>query len=208
MAEQTNNNILGDISPDRSTFGEGAFARSAKSPATPVEQRFDPMTGNEIAPGNGEDKGLIHQVKSTASEAYGTATAKATEKLEEQKSNLSGGLSNVATNVRQLGDNLGTSGSNDQIAKLTSEFSTAAAEKIERAANYFDQKDLKAMYHDVETLARNNPALFIGGAFALGFLAARFFKSSGPKQFTRAAGEPFHVPEKRPQMGGSAARGI
>ncbi len=42
-------------------------------------------------------------------------------------------------------------------------------------------KDAKAgdLLHDAEALARRQPALFLGGAFALGLIAARFLKSSG-----------------------------
>jgi hypothetical protein len=41
-------------------------------------------------------------------------------------------------------------------------------------------KDAKAsdLLHDAEALARRQPALFLGGAFALGLIAARFLKSS------------------------------
>jgi len=34
----------------------------------------------------------------------------------------------------------------------------------------------------VEGYARRNPAVFVGAAFALGFLAARFLKTSSPNQ--------------------------
>jgi hypothetical protein len=35
------------------------------------------------------------------------------------------------------------------------------------------------MTHQVEDFARRQPAAFLGGAFAIGFLAARFLKSGG-----------------------------
>ncbi len=211
MAEETKKNTQETAMPQGTSTRGGASAKSAKSPITPVEQRFDPITGNEInRSGNGEDKGLIKQFRSSASEAFDSATTKATEKLEEKKSSLSSGLSNVASSIRQLGDNLGGPGTNDQVSRLTSEFSTTAAEKIERAAKYFERQDLNAMYRDAERFARNNPAWVLGGAFALGFLAARFLKSSPPnRSAAAAAGETFNnLPKQRPQMGGQAARGL
>ena len=228
MAEQSKRNTQGTTSSTGSTGaassttgsmgGAGASAKSAKSPATPVEQRFDPMTGNEINRiGNGEDKGLMQQVRSSASGVYESATSKATEKLEEKKTDLSSGLSNVASSIRQLSGNLGTSGSNDQISRLTSEFSTSAAEKIERAANYFERQDVNAMYRDAERFARNNPAWILGGAFVLGFFAARFLKSSPPKQLSATAGQSFNDFQQQrnqiggqasPKMGGQASRGL
>ena len=225
MAEQSKKNTQGSTastgstggasSPAGSIGGTGLSAKSAKSPATPIEQRFDPITGNELNKvGNGQDKDLISQVRSSASNAFESATTKATEKLEEKKSDLSSGLANVASSIRQLGDNLGTTGTNDQISRLTSDFSSTAADKIERAANYFEQQDLNAMYRDAERFARNNPAWILGGAFALGFLAARFLKSSPPNRRSAAmnAGETFgNLPRQSTQstpMGGQAARGL
>jgi hypothetical protein len=209
MAEQKKKNTQ-DISTSAAA-GSAAFDKSATSGATPIEQRFDPMTGNEInRTGNGEDKSLIRQVRSSANDAFDSATTKATEKFEEKKSEVSSGLSNVASSIRQLGGNLGASGSNDQISRLTSEFSTTAAEKIERVASYFERQDLNAMYRDAERFARNNPAWVLGGAFALGFLAARFLKSSPPNRSNAtAAGQTFNnLPQQRPHMGGQASRGL
>jgi hypothetical protein len=49
-------------------------------------------------------------------------------------------------------------------------------------ANYFEQKDVRAMYHDVENFARRNPAVFIGSAVLAGFGIARFMKSSAERR--------------------------
>ena len=159
-------------------------------------------------PGIGENGGLMRQMRSTASDAFDSATTKASEKLEEQKSNLSTGLTNVASGIRDLGNSLSARGTDNQFSRIASEASTVAAKKIERAADYFDQHDLNAVYHDVENFARRNPAVILGGAFALGFLAARFLKSTGPKRLKKAAGQPFNLPQSRPRMGGEAARGL
>jgi hypothetical protein len=212
MAEQTKDN-QGRSSTTSSSSRSGGSATGTKKQTSPIEQssistQSPVSTGSEFGDQFGQDKGLVKQVKSTAGEAFESATTKAKEKIEEQKSNLSGGLTNVASSIRQLGDNLGTQGSNDQIARLTSEFSRTAADKIERAANYFDQQDLNAMYRDLENVARRNPALVLGTAMALGFLAARFFKSSRPRQLRAAAGQPFNVPRQTPQMGGQASQGL
>ena len=102
-------------------------------------------------------------------------------KIEEQKSTLSSGLSNVAENVRKLGDNMATKRDADPLTRFAADYSETAAEKLDSVATYFDSHDLNAIYHDVEDLARRNPAVFIGGALALGFLAARFFKSTSPR---------------------------
>lgn len=136
-------------------------------------------------------KSVLDKAKETAGQAYDVAAEKATTKLDEQKTALSDGLATVADSVRKVGENLQGSDAQGGIAKFTAESTTTAAQKIEQAAKYFESKDVKDMYHDVENFARQNPAIFIGGAFVLGILAARFIKSSSPKQLTKAAGANF-----------------
>lgn len=126
-----------------------------------------------------QSEGIIGQVKSSASDALGTVKTRATEKIEEQKHTLASGLTSVADNIRRLGSQVSTEPqTSENIAKYAGQYSETAAAKLEQAATYFDENDLNAIYHDVENAARNNAAIFIGGAFALGFLAARFLKSS------------------------------
>jgi hypothetical protein len=44
------------------------------------------------------------------------------------------------------------------------------------------QKDVRELMSDVERFAQRQPTLFLGGAFALGLLGARFLKSSAPTE--------------------------
>jgi len=52
------------------------------------------------------------------------------------------------------------------------------ADQIDRAADYLERSDVEEIVGGVERFARRNPALFIGAAFAVGVLGARFLKSS------------------------------
>ena len=200
MAEQTKRKIQ-----DSTTSSAGRIDTSPiPKPSLTANESFAGERAGNI--GNG---GLMQQVRTTAGDAFDTATSKASEKLEEQKSNLSTGLTSVASGIRDLGNRLGDPGSDNHFARIASEASTTAAKKIERAADYFDQHDLNAVYKDVENFARRNPAVVLGSAFALGFLAARFLKSNNPKRLRAAAGQPFNTPpQNRPRMGGEAARGL
>ncbi len=146
-------------------------------------------------------KSLLDQAKDTAGQAYEAASGKAVSKIDDQKLTLASGLSSVADSVRQVGQNLKGTDVNDGIAKYTAEYSDTAAQKIEQVANYFERKDVKEMFRDVESFARQNPAIFIGGAFALGIIAARFLKSSSPKYLTNAAGQNIGS-ERRPYREG------
>lgn len=196
MAEQSKKDTQGSSTSSSSGGQTGAAAQAKKSPT--VDGKPGQAMGMERK-GNGSATGLVDQIKTTASDAYGTATTKATEKIEEQKSNLSSGLSSVADNIRKLGDNLTESDTPDGVTKIAAEYSGTAADKIEQVAQYFDQHDLNAMFRDAQNFARRNPAVILGGAFALGFLAARFLKSSQPRTRAAAAGRPFSQNTQRQQ---------
>lgn len=56
------------------------------------------------------------------------------------------------------------------------------ADQVEGLANQLRHKDLNTLTRDVSNFARNNPALFIGGAALLGFAATRFLKARDPQR--------------------------
>lgn len=51
-------------------------------------------------------------------------------------------------------------------------------QKTEDASRYIQDKSPREMKEDLERVARHRPAWFLGGAFLLGLLGARFLKSS------------------------------
>ena len=53
-----------------------------------------------------------------------------------------------------------------------------AADQIERASEFLRTGDLRQVQRSLEGFARREPLLFLGGAFTLGLLGARFIKSS------------------------------
>ena len=190
-----NPSSTGGYTPPETKTGQSSGAavqtKRETSPSNPGENPVQKATpGLKSATEIG--KSLLEQAKETAGQAYDSVSEKAVTKLDEQKSSLSGGLASVADSVRKVGENLKGGEATDTVSKYTAEYSDAAAQKIEQVANYFERKDVKAMYRDVENFARSNPAIFVGGAFALGLIAARFLKSSSPKQLTKAAGQTFN----------------
>jgi exonuclease VII large subunit len=103
----------------------------------------------------------------------GRAKDGASAQLSAQKNRATDGLSSVAQAVRQSTQQL-----RDQQHDTIAEYVDQAAQQIEQFSNRLRQKDVGELLDDAQRLARRNPGLFIGGAFALGILAARFFKSS------------------------------
>jgi hypothetical protein len=73
-------------------------------------------------------------------------------------------------------------------------YADGVARQAERLAGYLRNANFRAMGDDLEQLARRQPALVVGGAFALGLLAARFLKSSERKiHDTHASGDGYRT---------------
>lgn len=145
--------------------------------------------GNEITGKIGDalsgDTGAIKDVYNSAkestgavaSQAYGFATKKATEVIDERKATLTQGLTSVADSIRQIGENLGGADEPTGVAKAAAQYTNTAAEKVEQISGYLENQDFSGLVRDLKGFARSNPALFLGGAFTLGILASRFLKS-------------------------------
>ena len=124
--------------------------------------------------------GILDKAKETASGTYDAVATQATSKIEEHKGELSSGLRTLAETFRKTGTDLKQTPQSTPLTDVTARYTGTAANQIEKVASYFERKDLKAMMRDTEAFARRNPAIFLGAAFALGMVAARFLKSSAP----------------------------
>ena len=99
----------------------------------------------------------------------------ATTQLTSQKSRATDSLGNLARAVRETSEPL-RNNQQDALAGLVER----AADGIERFSGQLRDRDLNELVDDVQQYARRQPALFIGAAFAVGVMAARFLKSSSP----------------------------
>lgn len=114
------------------------------------------------------------QVQQKAGEVKDQVAGQAANQLENQKEQATGGIGSMAQAFRQTGRHL-----REQDQGAVAGYADRAAEQIEHVAGYLRERDMRDLAGDVERFARREPALFLGGAFALGLFAARFLKSSG-----------------------------
>jgi hypothetical protein len=168
----------------------GASSSPAKEGSLPNDRSdtvrsFGRTSGRSDGAATATARTFIDQAKDVAGQAYDAVTDKAATKLDEQKTTLSGGLSTVADSVRQVGDNLGSAKTDSGLAESAAKYTQTAAKRIEDVAGYFETKNVREMARDLEGFARRNPAIFLGAAFGLGLLAARFLKSTAPTQFEK-----------------------
>jgi len=103
----------------------------------------------------------------------GRVRERATAQLTDQKEKATESLGSVAQAVRQTTQQL-----RDQQQGVMAEYVEKAADQLDRFSNNLRNKDVKDLIGDAERFARRQPALFVGAAFAVGVIGARFLKSS------------------------------
>jgi hypothetical protein len=188
MKNEENNNTQDNALNGESRSSDLANAQSSQGNTGASVQRAkekgpDGSSESENSEGVGSlvkdsAHGLLDKAKDTAGQAYEMATEHAASRLEEQKATLTSGLASVAGSIKQVGESLREADEQTPITELTANYGERLAGGVEHLAGYFEENDLRAMASDVEKFARKNPLVFIGGAFALGVIAARFLKSS------------------------------
>ena len=97
----------------------------------------------------------------------------ATSQLGAQKDRATDGISSVAQAVRQSTQQL-RDNQHDVIARYVEQ----AVDRVERVTDQLKNKDVNELMRDAQQFARRNPAVFVGAAFGVGIVAARFLKSS------------------------------
>jgi hypothetical protein len=116
---------------------------------------------------------MVQQAQEKAGQLVDQAKDQVKTQLSSQKERAAGTLGSVAEALRQTGENL-RQGEQAPVGDLAS----SAANWIDQFSGSLRDKDVDQMLAEAESFARRNPTVFIGSAFALGFLAARFLKSS------------------------------
>ena len=112
-----------------------------------------------------------------AAEAAGeVARAKAQTFFDTNKEALIANAEAVVGVLRSASGDLGS-----ERAPLA-RFAGSAADRIESLCQGLEGRDLHGALDAVESYARREPALFLGGTFLAGLLAARFLKASGERQ--------------------------
>ena len=117
----------------------------------------------------------------THSGIMGRVRERAAAQLSTQKNRATDGLESVAQAIKQSTQLLRAQ-KHDSIAQVVEK----AADQIERFSTELRNRDVDDIVHNVQRFARRQPALFVGSAFALGVLGARFMKSSSDNQRHRA----------------------
>ena len=110
--------------------------------------------------------GQTRQALKQARDRTGSSLGESKAQLADQLGGLASAFQRTTEQLRQE--------DRTTVAGLTE----AVARQADQAANYLRQADVRAARQDLERLARRRPTMVLGGALALGIVAARFLKSS------------------------------
>lgn len=181
MDDQTN----ATSRPKRGT--RRSSTESVVAPSAANDTSFTPSYEGTSA--NQDDPGFIGRVRERAS-----------AQLNTQKDRATDGIGSAVQAVRQSTQQL-----RDQKHDTVARYIEQAADQLDRFANRIKDKNVNELLDDAQRFARRQPALFIGGAFALGLLGSRFFKSSSPRR--AVSGGYGGEYDRAGQFGGTAYRG-
>ena len=138
---------------------------------------------------------LTQQARRQAGDLASRGGEQVKSQLANQKHEASQRLTPIQTALRETAQQLRKQGQ-DPVA----EYADRASDGVERVSGYLRDKDVDEMVDEARGFARNRPALFLGGALALGFLGSRFLKSSSQEATSGGNGQPVAAlpPAERP----------
>lgn len=150
----------------------------------PNQNTMQQQATEQVKAAGEQAKAGLEQTKSTVIDTA--------QQLKEKVGNVSQDIKGRTQSVIEDGKHKVTSGLDgiaSVLGKTTEELQSTDfkqiapyGERLQHLTQDFSDylKNAKAgdLLHDAEALARRQPALFLGGAFALGLVAARFLKSS------------------------------
>lgn len=155
-------------SQPRQSATSGVGSGTTTNQATGSQGHSDPYS--EARQKTGE---VIDQVQEKASDVADQVRDQVSEQLNNQKARAAEGLGSVAQMVRFAGDQLRQ---NNQA--MVAQYTDKVAENLDNFSGFLRERKPVELVDEVQNFARREPALFLGGAFALGLLGARFLRSS------------------------------
>ncbi len=145
----------------------------------------------------------LQQTQQKATQAADQVRQKAKSQLATQKERAAGTLESVAQALHQTGQQL-----REQDQGSIGQYADEAADRVERFSGHLRERNVDQLVGQAEDFARRQPALFVGGAFALGLLGARFLKSSSQGEGYSSEGRASTRGTPTPTTGERAPYGI
>jgi ElaB/YqjD/DUF883 family membrane-anchored ribosome-binding protein len=129
------------------------------------------------AGGSPDMQDTMDSTKEKAREAASQAQQKLGEQLRSSVDTSKGRAADTLDSLAQALSQSGQQLRSDDLGPA-SQYVDRAGEQLRRASDYLRNTNVDEMVRNTEDFARRQPAVFVGGAFFLGLLAARFIKAS------------------------------
>lgn len=111
------------------------------------------------------------------SEVADTAKDETIDRLSRQKTNASGALDDVSDALHETSRSF-----RDHERDAFARYADSAADQVDQLNAAIRDRTVGEMLDEAQRFARRDPALFLGGAFLVGVLGARFLKASSPEE--------------------------
>ena len=188
MSETNKSEAIGNNAADLKAIGDAARQVGDKA----GHAGSDALQQAKAVAGDAQDR---------ASSLLGAATDKASSVAEAQKQNVAGYLDDVAKAVHRSGEQL--EGHQDWVAHMVER----GAAELSMLAETLRTNDLQSLLGNLGSLARRQPALFVGASMAAGFTLARVGRlaasgASAPSS-TPSGTTPAPTPAPAPSAAGS-----
>ena len=116
---------------------------------------------------------LARQARQQADQLANRGSEQVKSQLANQKHEAAQRLRPIQTALQETAHQLRRQGQ-----ESVAQYGDRAADQVERFSGYLRETDVDEIIDEVRNFARSRPALFLGGAAALGFFGTRFLKSS------------------------------
>lgn len=128
---------------------------------------------------------LTQQARQQAGELATRGGEQVKSQLANQKHEAAQRLTPIQTALRETAQQLRKQGQGP-----VAQYADKTSDQVERVSGYLRETEVDEMVDEARGFARSRPALFLGGALALGFLGARFLKSSSQEAASGGNGQP------------------
>lgn len=128
---------------------------------------------------------ITRQARQQAGELATRGGEQVKSQLANQKHEASQRLTPIQVALRETAQQLRKQGQ-----APIAQYADRTSDQVERFSGYLRETEVDEMVEEARGFARGRPALFLGGALALGFIGARFLKSSSQEAASGDSGQP------------------
>ncbi len=140
---------------------------------TPGQTGSSSRSGEVAGQAKQQGQQIAQQARQQAGDLANRGAEQLKSQLANQKHEASQRMVPVQSALRETGQQLRKQGQGSVAG-----YADKAADQVEQFSGYLRETEVDEIMDEARGFARRRPAVFLGGAVALGFLATRFLKST------------------------------